>query len=86
MRLWLVATMVAAMTMAAFAQGANGIGGAQGAGRAAQPKGETPEETARKKSEEKANEKAFSEAVKRIPVPQKKYDPWGDVRNAGNAR
>ena len=86
MRPWLVATIIAAMTMAALAQGVNGIGGAQGAGRAAQPPGVTPEEAARKKAEEKATDKGIFRGRQADSGPSKKYDPWGDVRNPGNAR
>jgi hypothetical protein len=85
MRILLVATMIAALTLPAYSQGMNGIGGAQGAGRAAGPKGVTPEEAARKKVEEKANDKAFNDAVKRIPTATKKYDPWGNLRSTGDA-
>jgi hypothetical protein len=85
MRIFLVVTMLGALTLPAYAQTANGIGGAQGAGRATQSKQETPEEAAKKKAEEKANERAFNDAVRRIPAPVKKYDPWGSVRSSSDA-
>jgi len=87
MRIVLVASLIAALTIPAFAQSQmNGIGGSQGAGRmgSSSPR-ETPEEAAKKKAEQKATDKAFSEAVKRIPVPDKKYDPWGNLRSTGDA-
>jgi hypothetical protein len=41
------------------------------------PRGDT------KKTEEKklkVDEKAYNEALKRIPEPKEKYDPWGGAR------
>jgi hypothetical protein len=35
------------------------------------------------KEKKKREEKEFNEATKRIPVPEKKYDPWGNVRGTG---
>lgn len=88
MRMVLVAAVTAALILPVYAQSpaGSGIGAAQGAGRASQPKQQTPEEIAKKKAEEKANEKAFNEAVKRIPVSNKKYDPWGNIRSGNDGR
>jgi hypothetical protein len=86
MRLLLVAAMIATLTLPALAQmgGVNGLGAGQGAGRAGAKASETPEEAAKKKEEDKARERAYSDAVKRIPAPAKKYDPWGTVRSSGD--
>jgi len=88
MRIVLIAMMIGALTLPASAQTMNGIGGGQGAGQAAGRPGSGPSQqetaaaAAKKKEEQKANEKAFNEALKRIPTPEKKYDPWGNVRDS----
>jgi len=77
MRYFIVAIIVAVATAPALAQ-TGGIGGAQGAGRAqAMGRNNTPAEDPAKK---KAEERAFNDAVKRIPASDKKFDPWGNVR------
>jgi hypothetical protein len=82
MRILLVAGMIGALMLPALAQN---LGSQQGGPRLnSRSPTETPEQVAKKKAEEKANDKAFNEAVKRIPGPEKKYDPWGNVRNGGN--
>jgi hypothetical protein len=35
------------------------------------------------KEQKKKDEKAFNDAVNRIPPAEKKYDPWGVVRDNG---
>jgi hypothetical protein len=37
-------------------------------------------EEERKKEEEKANDQAYKAMMKRLPDPNKKFDPWGGVR------
>jgi hypothetical protein len=34
--------------------------------------------------EKKKEEKAFKDGASRIPTPEKKYDPWGIVKESGN--
>jgi hypothetical protein len=87
MRIFLIAATVGALALSAVPSsaqvgGINGIGPSQGAGRAGggSPQ-QTPEEIAKKKEEDKAREREFSDAVRRIPAPNKKYDPWGNIRN-----
>ncbi len=82
MRLVMVAVALALLTAPAYSQN-SGIGGASGAGRAAAPPKDTPTEDPATKAK---NEKAFKDAVNRIPVPEKKYDPWGTVRETGQSR
>jgi len=62
------------LTIPAYSQ-FGGINASQGAGRvgASQESKVDPEK-------KKADEKAFNDAVKRIPLLEKKYDPWGTVR------
>jgi hypothetical protein len=79
MRVFIVAMAITLLTVPAFAQTANGIGAAQGAGRAARP----PEEPKADPAKAKADEKAFKEGVSRIPDPDKKFDPWGNLRQGG---
>jgi len=73
MRILLVATMIAALTLPAYSQMGSGKGG-RSAG--AQKSTEDPEK-------KKRDDKEFNEAIKRIPLPEKKYDPWGSVRSTG---
>jgi hypothetical protein len=79
MRLFIVAILMAALTMPAYSQvggGGGGVSGAGGVGRGGSPRTAPPVDPAKKKAEEKA----FNDAVKRIPLPDKKFDPWGVVR------
>jgi hypothetical protein len=79
MRLFVAAISIALLTVPAYPQAGNGIGAAQGAGRAAAP----PKDTVVDPVQKAKDEKAFKDAVNRIPVPEKKYDPWGTVRAGG---
>jgi hypothetical protein len=75
MRIFLVVTMIAALTLPAYSQVGGGLGGGKGGGRSEKP-AEDPEK-------KKRADKEFNEAIKRIPAPEKKYDPWGSVRGTG---
>ena len=77
MRTFMAAALVAALTVPAYSQSPGGIGGAGGGrgGGGRQPSS-APADPEKKKSEDKA----FNDAVKRIPLPDKKFDPWGVVR------
>ena len=66
------------LTVPAYSQMGGGITASQGAGRA-----HGPEEPKVDPAKKKADEKAFNDAVKRIPEPEKKHDPWGTVRQSG---
>jgi hypothetical protein len=77
MRIVAVAVATAVLTVPAYPQ-SSGINASQGAGMA-QRVG-APEEPKVDPAKRKADEKAFNDAVNRIPSPQKKYDPWGAVR------
>jgi hypothetical protein len=79
MRLFIVAILMASLTVPAYSQaggGGGGIGGAGGVGRGGSARTAPPVDPAKKKAEEKA----FNDAVKRIPQPDRKFDPWGEVR------
>jgi hypothetical protein len=67
MRILIVVAVTALLTVPAHSQA--GRGGAL-----------HPEEQKVDPAKKKADEKAFNDAVKRIPMPEKKYDPWGTVR------
>ena len=87
MRIALIAMMIGVLALPAYAQTMNGIGAGQGAGQAGRhgtgpSQQETAAAAAKKKEEQKANERAYNEALKRIPTPEKKYDPWGNVRDS----
>jgi len=79
MRPFIIAILMAALTVPAYSQvGGGGSGGswAGSVGRGGSARTAPPVDPAKKKAEEKA----FNDAVKRIPLPDKKFDPWGEVR------
>jgi hypothetical protein len=81
MRPFIVAILMAALTVPAYSQvggggGGAGVSGAGGVGRGGSARTAPPVDPAKKKAEDKA----FNDAVKRIPLPEKKFDPWGEVR------
>lgn len=78
MRILIVVVATALLTVPAYSQMGGGINASQGAGRA-----HGPEEPKVDPAKKKADEKAFNDAVNRIPVPEKKHDPWGTVRQSG---
>jgi len=43
-------------------------------------KGDKPESTNLKKERQKVPDRAYRSAVRKIPEPEKNFDPWGDVR------
>jgi hypothetical protein len=61
----------ALLTQTSYAQHASGAPPASDSQRAAE---------AKHKAEEKANDEAYRESMKRIPVPDRKVDPWGGLR------
>jgi len=67
MRTLLVAVTIAALTLPAYSQG---MRGAKRHGQA--------QKTEQKKP--KVDEKGYNAALSRIPVPEKKYDPWQSKR------
>jgi hypothetical protein len=79
MRLFIVAIVMALLTIPANSQMSGGKGSMSGAGGPADRSPPPPD-----KEKQKKDEKAFNDAVTRIPPPEKKYDPWGAVRNGGN--
>jgi hypothetical protein len=80
MKLVLAAATILALGMPAFAQygGINGPGSAASVGRQNAPK-EQVDDPVKKKQDEKS----FRDGVSRIPDPEKKYDPWGNLRSGG---
>jgi hypothetical protein len=85
MRIFIVAATIAVLTVPAYSQiGGGGGGGGGGIGGIDLSGGEGHKgvaETAANAAKKKAEDKAFGDAIKKIPVPQKKSDPWGGVRN-----
>ena len=84
MRIFIVALMIASLTLPAYAQvggmggmGGGGMGRGKGAGKGAAKA--TSDSNAAKKNA--AEEKAFNEALKTIPASNKRFDPWGGVRD-----
>jgi hypothetical protein len=88
MRIFIVAVMIASLTLPAYAQvggmgggmggmGGGGMGRGKSAGKGAAKT--TSDSNAAKKNA--AEEKAFSEALKTIPASNKRFDPWGGVRD-----
>ena len=82
MRFVPVALVLAIVTGAAFAQemrdtgGVRGVGG-QGSGRHAAP---SPEQQKINQEKKKATEDGYNAALKGIPDPKIKVDPWRGVR------
>lgn len=74
MRPIIAAILMAALTVPAYSQSGIGAGGPGGRG------GRPPSAPAVDPEKKKAEDKAFNDAVKRIPLPEKKYDPWSTVR------
>ena len=66
-----VAVLFAALAMPAEAQMGGGRIG-RGAGDNTKTEDKTP----------KVDDKAYKDALKRIPEPKEKYDPWGGARPA----
>ena len=69
MRIFITAMVIALMTVSAHAQG-------MGGGHKHQQGTQKTED----KAKTKADEQAYKEALKRIPVPNEKPDPWKSVR------
>ena len=78
--------LVAAITMAmlastAFGQDASGTGGGMGGkggkGRHAQ---QDTEKSKADNDRQKAADEAYKAALRRIPDPKEKYDPWRNIR------
>jgi len=66
-----VVVLFAALTLPAEAQmGGSRVG--RGAGDSNKTEDKTP----------KVDDKAYKDALKRIPEPKEKYDPWGGARPA----
>jgi hypothetical protein len=85
MRIFIAAMAIALLTIPgtipahAQANGPGGISAASGAGRANRP----PEEPKVDPEKRKADEKAYKDGLKRVPDPDRKFDPWGTVRQGG---
>jgi len=75
MRTFIVAVILGALIVPVFAQ-AGGPGGAPNPAGRRSPNSPIAEDPAKKKAEERA----YNDALKRIPASDKKYDPWGNVR------
>lgn len=74
MRAIVAAIAIALLTVPSFGQG-------MGGGKGGRPP--PPEEKKVDPEKKKAEEKAFKDAIDRIPVSDKKFDPWGSVRQPG---
>jgi hypothetical protein len=74
MRFLVTALIIAMMANTAYAQDASSLGGKGGKGRKAQQ--DTGQQKA-DKDKQKAADEAYKAALKRIPDPKQKYDPWG---------
>jgi hypothetical protein len=76
MRVLIAAMATALLTVPAYSQAGGGDNPAQSGGRRHRTQATTVDP-----AKKKADEKAFNDAVTRIP--EKKYDPWGAVRQNG---
>jgi hypothetical protein len=73
MRPFIAAILIAALASPAYSQSGPADGGRPSVANAARAAAENADRR-------KAEDKAFTDAVKRIRPPEKKYDPWGVVR------
>jgi hypothetical protein len=73
-----IATLLAVLVSPAHAQ--------MGAGKRGQRNNDNTNQADKDKKKAKADEKAYQDALKRIPDPKEKYDPWGMTKtpNADN--
>jgi hypothetical protein len=78
MRIIVVLVTIVALIAPAYAQ-------SQNMPNPGKPSNRSPATAPVDPEKKKKEDKAFNDAVKRIPEPEKKFDPWGVVRN-GNAR
>jgi hypothetical protein len=76
MRAVVTAVTFAMLTTVAFAQDSGGLGGG-GKGRKAH---QNTEQQNADRSKQKADDEAYKAALKRIPEPKEKYDPWKFAR------
>jgi uncharacterized protein YecT (DUF1311 family) len=68
---------VLAMIMALLAVLALPAHAQMGSGKRGQRSNEDTKQAADKQKKAKVDEKAYQDALKRIPDPKEKYDPWG---------
>jgi len=74
MRTITVAAIIALLTVPAYAQ-SKGMGATPGFGES--------KETEADKKQKILDEKAYKDGLKRVPDPDRKFDPWGTVRQGG---
>jgi hypothetical protein len=81
MRILVAAMTIAMLAGTACAQDAGSLGGGMGGkgGKGRKPAQNTEQQKA-DKDKQKAADEAYKAALKRIPDPKEKYDPWGITR------
>jgi hypothetical protein len=80
MRFPVAAVATAILVSSAFGQDSGigaGIGGKGGKGHHAQ---QDTEKSKADKDKQKADDEAYNAALRRIPDPKEKYDPWRNLR------
>ena len=65
----MIVALLAVLVLPAHAQ--------MGGGKRGQRSNEDTKQAADRQKKAKADEKAYQDALKRIPDPKEKYDPWG---------
>jgi hypothetical protein len=77
MRTLVTALVIAMVAITANAQDASSLGGGMGGkgGKGRKPQQDTTQQKA-DKDKQKAADEAYKAALKRIPDPKQKYDPW----------
>ena len=78
MRTLAAGMIIALLASTACAQDASSLGG--GKGGKGRKQAQTTEQPAADKAKQKAADEAYKAALKRIPDPKEKYDPWQNAR------
>jgi hypothetical protein len=78
MRTLVAGMIIALLASTACAQDASSLGG--GKGGKGRKQAQNTEQQAADKAKQKAADEAYKAALKRIPDPKEKYDPWQNAR------
>jgi hypothetical protein len=79
-RTFVAGMIIALLTSTASAQDASLGGGTGGKGGKGRKPAQNTEQKAADKAKQKAADEAYKAALKRIPDPKEKYDPWQNAR------
>jgi hypothetical protein len=81
MRALVAGMIIALLASTACAQDASSLGGSTGGkGGKGRKQAQNTEQPAADRAKQKAADEAYKAALKRIPDPNEKYDPWHNAR------